>query len=91
MQRLNPLVQHLLSDGMIVQVRGACSLSKSIVERLLYLEAKVSTPLCVTHFQATYVVNQAHAGRIDGERWRLRDQSRQFTGRFDGWQGPHNP
>ena len=31
---------------MIVQVRGTCSLSKSIVERLLYLEAKVSTPLC---------------------------------------------
>ena len=40
------LVQHLLSDGMIVQVRGTCSLSKSIVERLLYLEAKVSTSLC---------------------------------------------
>ena len=46
MQLLNPLVQHLLSDGMIVQVRGTCSLSKSIVERLLYLEAKVSTSLC---------------------------------------------
>ena len=30
---------------MIVQVKGTCSLSKSIVERLLYLEAKVSTPL----------------------------------------------
>ncbi len=45
MRLLRPLIQHLLSDGMIVQVKGTCSLSKSIVERLLYLEAKVSTPL----------------------------------------------
>ena len=71
MQLLNPLVQHLLSDGMIVQVRGTCSLSKSIVERLLYLEAKVSARLCVTHFLSNIFSlikhTQAELMEIDGD------------------------